>query len=500
MLVVVAASVLLAVFLDVRIVEPRIHVRWRDDVTPARRTELENRYGLRSGEPLQGATWRYELHDRSAANVGALIADGAVVDTAYIDRPTLTVPTREIEVSATRLTALAGPSPQRLVQLQSVLAIAAGGVLLWAASLGDARRRRMTGLAVLVALGAAAYALPLGQEIRMGDFDTYTGSRASFDDYSGVRHIRFEAHLSHAILGRLDALLGRTADSPAQAFRLLTHAATAWFLFMTLAVGSVESWSPLVMRYLALAVIAPSTLLYFGYLELGYLSLNVAAFPLLVRGLRQRSRHLEASGALAGLGSALHGFGLLSLAGSMLVILFERIRLTERLRATVRFIPWATAAYLGWVPIYETVLKMPIIAGHAESIPLRPWFADEITDRVNAAILTVRGARDVLATAFVVGMPLVVVAASLWRRFPAETRAALLYAVPSLVFVVVFWPIQGLAVEMDLVLAAFPAVYALAWVCAHDHRRAIIAAAVLACAHLVFWRIVFDSAFVNARL
>jgi len=131
---------------------------------------------------------------------------------------------------------------------------------------------------------------------------------------------------------------------------------------------------------------------------------------------------------------------------------------------------------------------------------MRPWFADEITDRVNAALFSARGARDLLVTALVVGMPLIAVVAWLGRRFPVEARMALLYAVPSAMFALVFWPIQGLAVEMDLVFASFPALYALAWVCAHDRRGATIAAVILGFGQVVFWRIVLDSAFVNARI
>ena len=145
------------------------------------------------------------------------------------------------------------------------------------------------------------------------------------------------------------------------------------------------------------------------------------------------------------------------------------------------------------------VLKLPVVPGHADAIPLRPWLADETGERVNAAILSVHGARRRRH------------AAPRWRsarcgrgatatviRF--EAHAALLYAIPPLVFVVVFWPIQGLAVELDLLFAAFPALYALAWVCAHDARRATLAALLLAFGHLVFWRIALDSAFVNSRI
>ena len=53
---------------------------------------------------------------------------------------------------------------------------------------------------------------------------------------------------------------------------------------------------------------------------------------------------------------------------------------------------------------------------------------------------------------------------------------------------------------MDLVFAAFPAVYALAWVCAHDVRRTMIAAVLLMSAHIAFWRIVIGIDFLNSRL
>jgi hypothetical protein len=50
---------------------------------------------------------------------------------------------------------------------------------------------------------------------------------------------------------------------------------------------------------------------------------------------------------------------------------------------------------------------------------------------------------------------------------------------------------------MDLLVAAFPAFYAVAWVCAHDARRTTIAATLLALAHLFFWRILMDDRFVT---
>jgi hypothetical protein len=324
-----------------------------------------------------------------------------------------------------------------------------------------------------------------------------------------VREIRYEAHLSHAILGRLDAMFGRTEASPSRAFRTLMHAATAWFLVMALVTGFVEAWSPVVIRYLALALVAPSALMYFGYLELGHLSLNLAAFPLLLRGIRSGTWHLEAGSVLAGFGAALHGFGLLSIAGAVLAAAGGRThRATPppapaepaKVGPILRILAWSVAAYVGWFAIYTIVLKLPVVPGHADAIPLRPWLADQIGERVNAAILSVRGLRDVTATLLLVGVPLVAIAAPLRRTYPFETQAALRYAIPSIAFVVLFWPIQGLAVELDLLFAAFPALYALAWVCAHDARRATLAVLLLAFGHVVFWRIALDSAFVNSRI
>ena len=494
---VLAGALLLAVaaLVDVTIVEPRVHVRWRDAVTDSERQAREANYGLAAGQVVEGTTWRYEIRDPSPQNVEALIRDPLVADTAYIDRATLEVPGREVDVSFARARQLVGPDPFGFVQLQSGLLLGAAALLAWAARHPDLQRRRLVALATVATLGVAQQLLPLHQPLRMGDSQTYTKDRESFELFSGVRQIRFEAHLSHAILGRIDAMLGRDASSPSRALDVLMRAAGLVFIGAAVAIGVVEQWSPAVLRYLALAVAAPSALLYFGYRELGHLSLNVAAFPLLLRGLRAGTGHLEAGSGAFGLGAALHGFGLLSIAGAALASIG-----TGRLRTLLRVIAWAVAAYLGWVALYLVILKLPVVPGHAESVPLRPWLVDEIGQRVNAAIFSRTGLRDVLLSLWVTGAPLLAMAASLRRVHPADVRAALLYSVPSLVFLVMFWPIQGLGVEMDLVFAAFPAMYAAAWMCAQDARQTRIALIVLASAHVVFWRVVLDSAFVNSRI
>jgi hypothetical protein len=491
----------LAGLVNVDIVQPRINIRWADGLDADERRSLERRFTLEAGEPTEGTTWRYELHDQSRDNIRALIDHPAVVDTHDLDQAALTAPDRSVRVTVRGWNLLVRAGRSGLFQVQSLVLILCGSVLLWAATLASSRWRRGTAAAVLLVAAAMAFVVPLRQPITMGDSETYTATRRGFEQYSGVHQIRTEAHLSHAILGRLDAWYGRTADSPVRALRVLTRAATVFFFVAAFGVGLLERWSPLALRYLGLALIAPSTLLYFGYQELGYLSLNMAAFPLLARGLRTGGRALETSGLLSGIGAALHGFGLLSLAGAGLAALGRPVPLLERLRGGVRLGASGMLAYLVWIPIYVLVLRLPITSGHAGSIPLRPWLADVIQEgRVNVAAFSTAGARDLAFTAWVAGVPLVALAACLWRRYPDEVRAAALYTVPSIVFLTVFWPVQGLAIEMDLVLAAFPALYALTWVCAHDTRTSMVAAVVLASAHIAFWRVVMGDDFVNLRL
>jgi hypothetical protein len=499
-----ATVVAVAALVQVQVLGPRVAVRWAEGLSDATRTALEQRYSLRAGRHDGGQVWRYELGDRSASNIGALVGDPAVADTNYIDRTQLTAAPAAVSVGIRPL-----PFPlstdrefqrlDRLFQPQSLCSFIAALALLLAAALDDVRRRRARGVLAVLAFALAAYALPLSPEsIDMGDSDTYTSSQKSFESYAGVRDIRYEAHLSYAILGRIYGVLGQSETAPVRALDLLTWIATAWFVLSALGIGFLERWSPQVLRYLGLVLMAPSALLFFGYRELGYLSLSVAAFPLFARGVKAGAPRLEASALLMGVGAALHGFGLLSLAGSCLAALASRASWRERAWTVLRVIAWGTAAYVGWIAVYLIVLNLPVTQGHADAIPWRPWLVDRVVgDRVNAAILSATGMRDLLFTAWVVGAPLLVLVARLRQEHRDEVRLALCYAVPSVAFAIAFWPIQGLGAEMDLVVAAFPAFYALAWLCALDRRATSAAAALLASAHIAFWRILLDGRFLN---
>jgi hypothetical protein len=266
-------------------------------------------------------------------------------------------------------------------------------------------------------------------------------------------------------------------------------------------IGIVERWSPHVVRYLALALLAPFALMYFGHRDFAYLSLNAAAFPLMAHGIATGSKRLEAGSALAGLGAAFHGFGLLSLAGAWIGSLVVRAPIVQRLDRVLRIAAWGTAAWVGWIAIDIIVLKLQIATGHAATGSWRPLFMNErVGARLNVALFSRAGVRDLLMSGWVVGVPLLAVAASLWKRYRDQVIITLCYAIPSVLFWIFFWPPQGLGVDTGHVFAAFPAFYAAAWLCSREHRPTMIAAAVLMSGQLAFWRMVLDTRFVNFTL
>jgi hypothetical protein len=274
------------------------------------------------------------------------VREPAAADTAYIDRSTLRVPAPARSVRIRTLPFPFGtdqefPNAADFLQIQSAMLLACGAALLRFARIADDTRRRRFALIALLLTAALAYAFPVDpSRVRMGDSGTYLASPASFEAYAGVRDIRFEAHLSEAVLGRLYALYGRGTDAPAKAFDTLMRLSTAWFVISAFIIGFTESWSPLVIRYLGLVLLAPATIMYFGYRELGYLSLNVAAFPLILRGLQHNDRRLEAGSVLAGLGAALHGFGVLSLMGAGIAAAVMPNRLVDRANRFLRVLAW----------------------------------------------------------------------------------------------------------------------------------------------------------------
>jgi hypothetical protein len=491
----------LVALVHVTIVDPRVHVRWADSVTPEARTTLEQRYSLHDGriaDDEASGIWRYQLGDLSTGNVRALLQDPAVVDTAYLNRDTLESEGRDVHVTLRYPYSDLFRSPLDLWRLhRSIWLLLGGAVLLWGARQATAKRRRAITLAVLLLVGVAGFAVPFEPTfVTMGGSADHVRSRQDFEDWWGGR-VRFEKHLSQVILLETYQRLEPTEAAPTRAVVTMTRGATLWFILSAAIIATVEGWSPLVLRYLGLVLLAPSTLLYLGWRELGYLSLNVATFPLLVRGLADGGMRIEASGAAAGLGAALHGSGLVSLAGAWLAAAAARARVADRARRVMRLTAWGTAAWVGWLAMYLLVLQLPISdAGLNQFSPWRRWTVeDERLGRVAAPIVSDIGARDLSMTAWIVGIALIPLVISLRRRYPLEVRSALWYLLPSLVFVLFRWPFEGVGAGIDLVVAGFPALYALTWICAQDLRRTWIAAALLVSAHYAFWRVVLDRSF-----
>jgi hypothetical protein len=435
-----------------------------------------------------------------------------VADTNYIERSTYEVddPTTTV---ATRVPAILRLLPfpfstdnrfeslRFLFHVQSLCLVLAGCALLRVARIGDERRRRTLTIAALLFLGIAASAFSLRSSVpRMADANMYTRNRQNFETSIGRGEVNFENHLTLALLARTYPAFGPGEDAPERTFEALARAATVWFVLCAFAIGVIERWSPHVVRYLALAILAPAALMYFGHRDFAYLSLNLAAFPLLARGILEGSKRLEAGSALSGLGAALHAFGLLSLAGAWIASLMARVPIAHRVDRILRIAAWGTAAWVGWVAIYMIVLKLEVATGHAASGSWRPLFIDEVGRRLNVAIFSRAGLRDILVSGWVVGAPLLVVAATLWKQHRDQVLSLSCYAIPSVLFLIFYSPPQGLGVDTGHVVATFPAFYAGAWLCARERRHTTIAAALLISGHLAFWRMVLDTRFVNWTL
>jgi len=513
--VAVAVLVITLSLVTVTIRGPRVSVRWQTTISTADRLALEQRYGLRNGrqdDAQNDTVWRYELGDWSRDAVAALVNDPAVADTHYIDRSTYKVDDPKVTV-ATRVPAILRLLPfpfstdQRFeslwffVHIQSLCLIIAGCVLLRGARIRNERRRQTLAIAALLAVGIAAYALPVNPSLlRMADSGIYTKNRTNFETSIGRGEVPFENHLTIALLAKTYPAFGPGEDAPERTFRALSRVAAAWFVVCALAIGVVERWSPHVVRYLALAILAPSTLMYFGHRDFAYLSLNVAAFPLLAHGISEGSKRLEAGSALSGLGAALHAFGLLSLAGAWIGALVVRASIIQRFERVLRIAAWGTAAWVGWLAIYMIVLGLGITTSHADSGSWRPLFIDDVGKRLNVAIFSLGGTRDIVVSGWVVGAPIFVVAASLWKQYRDQVSVMLCYAIPSVLFLIFYWPPQGLGVDTGHVVGTFPAVYAGAWLCARKPQHTAVAAALLISGHLGFWRMVLDTRFVNWTL
>ena len=492
-----AGGVVLTALWVIPVAAPIVHVWWADETDAAQRTAFERQRSLVNGALREDGSWAYRLEDASRANVAQIVQAPIIDDTDGID------PTRFEVVGPAFVRPLLGLAP-----LQSFLGFGLG-VLLLVGSMAATRRRRMVYAAValallLVAMVTALLPLLVTDDLRnwMGDYEQFAGSRAAFENFSGYRSIPFPHHLTALVLKSLDAALGATAELPTGAFRWLSALAGGLFVAELLGIAMLKRWSAGALRYLALCVAAPVTLLFFGFREIGYLSLSAAGIPLLLRGFSGVGHQstVIAAALVMGLRSALHGFGLLSLAGGALSALVSVGTLRNQLTRAVVFGVWATAAWLGWLGWYLVGLKVPVAPGSATDIHLRSFATPYVSGhRLVEPILSASGIGDIVASAVVVGVPVLLLGLLSRSGVPRERRLALMFALPSLAFLVVWWPALGVDTEMDLIFATFPAFFAGAWLCARTRAATVAGLALAALAHAGFWFVVQSGDFAEHR-
>jgi hypothetical protein len=384
--------------------------------------------------------------------------------------------------------------------IQSAVALAASALLLRITDVTAAGARRLAAVGVLVAFGVATVALPLAHEYAgngfMGDGWDYSQDRDKFDRNApvaaGHAEIHFKSHLGDLVLATVDRALGRTTTSPAAAYRFLSHLAGFLFIVELLVVLWLCRWSRRACRYAALALACPLALGFFAYYEVGYTAASIALFPLLLAGIanRERESSLDAAGAFQGLHTALHGFGLLGIAGGAAAAICARRR---PLSTALRFGAFALATYLGWLLIYVVVLKLSIVSDpYSSNIAFRRLTAAYYFDRrLVQPFLSWPAFREIGATSLAIGVPLL--AAGIVRhRGGLERSAALLCAAPGLLFLLVWWASAGVGHDMDLLWGAFAGIGAASWLAARTPRAAFQGWIVLALVHVALWAIIAD--------
>lgn len=381
--------------------------------------------------------------------------------------------------------------------VQSVAAFALAAAMAGASQLRRRRVRLVASMATLTAFLVAAVVLPLPFERRgvnfMGDGEDFSLSRREFEENIPLagdrRELHFKAHLGDLLLARYDAMFGRDAGSAALAYQALSRTGGALYAVEIALLIVVTNGSRRALRYAALALMAPVVVAFFGYYEVGYLAVSAAAFPLLAMAVtRRRESYRAAAGALQGLHAALHGFGLLGIAGGVATFLAAPRTWKARLSGATTYLAFAIACSAGWVILYIVIMKVSVTSDPAASnIAIRPIADPFYFDRrLVHPLVTSTAFAEIGAASLATGVPLLV-AMLLYGPRTWSVGAGLLYALPGLAFLVVWWPSLGVSRDMDLLFGAFAGISAAAWVASTSRRRTIVGLVVLACVHVFLW-------------
>jgi hypothetical protein len=182
---------------------------------------------------------------------------------------------------------------------------------------------------------------------------------------------------------------------------------------------------------------------------------------------------------MVGIGAAFHGFGLVAL-GFLVVLIVVYLVLDSEARAVLNLwqapLEAAAAGVLGWVmwlPVYIIGFGIDVTPGHADESPMRPLFHARYSDyyhRLDQPVFSWHVVGQVAWELWVVSAVLVVLLA--WQRGPLVIPVAVA-ALPVLLFIILFWPVQGLGNDSDFLGAAFPPAFAAAWLVARSARATL---------------------------
>jgi hypothetical protein len=382
-------------------------------------------------------------------------------------------------------------------RIQSIIALGLGALTVRAAALPRRRPRQLVIIAVLVGALAAFLTVPL-PPLRfegsgyMADAADNINDRAKFEQRFPIAigpTTGFHSYLGDLVMTRLERSYAASGNSTARAYATLSKLAGTLFLVELFVVAALHRYSRRVCRYVALAVASPLALLYFGYYELGYLSMSAAVVPLLAvrRGSDTRvTGSTLTAGLFQGFHTALHGFGLLGLGGGALSLAVAQAPPARRAVRTLAFASAGVAMYLGWVFIYVVGMGVSIVVENTvQGFGFRRLFEDVIIDkRIAYPLFSGAGLTEIGVISLLAGVPLLLLA---WIKSP---RSALFvsaaYALPGLIFLVSWWP-PGAPLNLDLLMAAFPGLFAACWLLASSHERAVAALVVMVVLHTLFW-------------
>ena len=382
-------------------------------------------------------------------------------------------------------------------RIQSIVVLGLGALTVLGTASLRRRSRQLVVVTVLAAALAAFLTVPL-PPLRfegsgyMADAADNINDRAKFEQRFPLAvgpTTSFHSYLGDLVMTRLERAYAGSGNSTERAYATLSKLAGTLFLAELLVVAALHRYSRRVCRYVALAIASPLALLYFGYYELGYLSMSAAVVPLLAirRGsdIRVTGSTLSA-GLFQGFHTALHGFGLLGLGGAALSLLVGQASAARRAVRTLAFASAGVAMYLGWVFIYVVGMGISIVVENTvQGFGFRRLFEDIIIDkRIAYPLFSVAGLTEIGLISMIAGVPLLLLA---WIKSP---RSALIvsaaYALPGLMFLVSWWP-PGAPLNLDLLMAAFPGLFAACWLLASSHERAVAALVLMVALHTLFW-------------